>query len=128
MKIENTELECSEVEEMCLRRYLGKDTETMEAWAQRVWSMCEAKSKEDPEKMGQFEKRLPRVYKAEEGQTWQERAQHLWEQKKQKRREAMCREFSLVLGDDAEIMKLKTDKKYKTADEMFDESLVRLNG
>lgn len=128
MKIENTELECNEAEEMCLRRYLGKETETMEAWAQRVWSMCEAKSKEDPEQMGEYVKPLPRVYKAEEGQTWQERAQYLWDEKKKKRKEAMCREFQLMFGSDEEILKLKTDGKYKSADEMHAESIVRLNG
>lgn len=127
MKVDKTELEYNEAEEACLRRYLGSDHETLEDWAQRVWSMCEAKSLEDPEKMGKYEKRLPRVYQAEQGQTWQERAQELWAQKKEKRRDAVGREHHLMMGSDEEIMALKREGKLKTADELNEESIVRLN-
>ena len=127
MKVEKTELEYNEVEEACLRRYLGGQFETLESWAQRVWSMCEAKSLEDPENLGKYEKSLPRVYKAEEGQTWQERAHELWTEKKKKRKDAVGREHRLIIGSDEEIMALKREGRLKTADEMHEENIVRLN-
>ena len=61
-------------------------TETKDQWAQRVWLNCErAANGED----------VASVYKAEAGQTWQERARDLWENKKARRMEAIMRELKV---------------------------------
>ena len=127
MKIQDTELEYTECDEICLRRYLGEYTESMESWATRVWVMCERKANEDPEALGKYDKPLPRVYAASEGQTWQERAQELWANKKQKRKEALCKQFKLEDDSDAGIIKLRDSGKYKTADQLYQEELRLLN-
>jgi len=129
MRIVDTELDYEVEDEIALRRYLGGDSESMEQWAQRVWTMCEAKSNEIP---FEDENALPdtsieiisRVYEAAEGQTWQERAKELWENKKTKRKQAIGREFGLKkMPSKEQLILMKKDLRYKTRDQEDAEKL-----
>lgn len=110
--IENTELAYEEYEAIALDRFLCTHTETKENWAQRVWDCCRRQSEGED---------LARVYKAKEDQTWQERAQELWNNKKNKRCIACCFEFKETDISEETLMRIKDDPKYKTAQQMFDE-------
>ncbi len=112
MRIENTELDYSELEAVGLERYLSSATETVDQWAQRVWSFC--RRQEEGEE-------LSRVYRVQEGQTWQERAQHLWANKKTKRAEAVCREFGYREVSDEILTQIKDDPTYRTKEQMIAE-------
>jgi len=117
MLIENTELEYNEEDEVCLDRYLGKHMENKDQWAQRVWNNCKAQSEGEE---------IARVYKTNPGQTWQQRAQELWENKKAMRKKRLCQEFNLKDAKKDTILSLKRSKKYKTADQLFDEEKERI--
>ncbi len=110
--IENTELVYEEYEAVGLDRYLCEQTETKETWAQRVWDCCRRQSEGED---------LARVYKAKPEQTWQERAQELWGNKKNRRSIAVCFEFKQNEVSSETLLRIKNDPKYKTAQQMFDE-------
>lgn len=128
MRIPNTELDYEEPDEVALKRYLGGLGENIDQWAQRVWTLCEAKSKEIPiEELDvipdPIPEILPRVYKAKSGQSWKDRAKELWENKKYQRKLALGREFGFnSLPSNAQIMQMKVHSKYKTRDQLDAES------
>ncbi len=111
-RIENTELDYEEHEAVGLDRFLCEATETKNAWAQRVWDFCRRKSEGED---------LVRVYKCKPGQSWQERAKELWENKKEKRCHACCTEFGEKDHSPETLMRIKNDPKYQTAEEMYAE-------
>ena len=110
MRIENTELEYSELEAVGLERYLSSQAETLDQWAQRVWDLCRRQSEGED---------LARVYIAQDGQTWQERAQQLWANKKRKRAEAVCKEFGYKEVSDETLTQIKDDPTYRTKEQML---------
>ncbi len=114
MRIENTELEYSELEAVGLERYLGSDAETVDQWAQRVWSSCQRQEEGED---------LSRVYIAREGQRWQDRAKWLWENKKTKRSEAICKEFGYKEVSDETLTQIKDDPNYRTKEQMLLDSV-----
>ena len=101
-KIQNTELEHSDEEGDILDYFLGGISETKEQWAQRVWDCCERQANGED---------IASVYIASEGQTWQERALELWENKKSKRREVLKKDLNLK---DEDLKSLKQNPKFKT--------------
>lgn len=112
MRIENTELDYQEHESVGLDRYLCTNTETKDAWAQRIWDCCRRQSEGED---------LARVYKTKPEQTWQERAQELWDNKKKRRCIAVCFEFKENEVSTESLLRIKNDPKYKTAQQMHDE-------
>ena len=90
MKIENTELEYTEADEIVLDYWLGGETETKEKWAQRVWNLCN--EYKDTNGKGYFEnnydtKGMPKVYRRS--------PYELWENKKRKRRFRFYQEMNI---------------------------------
>ena len=108
--IENTELSYEEYEAVGLDRFLCTATETKEAWAQRVWHFCRRQSEGED---------LSRVYKTKRDQTWQERAEELWEEKKMRRCQACAFEFGETDYSEQTLLRIKDDPKYQTAEEMY---------
>lgn len=109
MRIVDTELDYEEYDAVALDHYMGEVTETKENWAQRVWDCCRRQSEGED---------ISRVYKKKDGQTWQERAKELWENKKMRRAIALCFEFGVKEEPSEEVlMKIKDDPNYKTRDE-----------
>lgn len=102
MKIENTELEYDETEGHILDYYLGGHSETKEQWAQRVWDCCRRHAEGEG---------LARVYQKSYNQTWQERAQELWDNKKTRRRSALKRELK---AKEEDLPDIRSHKNYKT--------------
>ena len=146
MKIENTELEYSQEEEIILDYWLSEENESKDQWAQRVWNLC--KEYKDTNGKGYIEsdygiKGMPTVYATS--------PYFLWENKKRRRRAAIIEEFTGIKccpklleaknieddlkngleckwgnnHNDAKIMELKTDPKYnyKTATEKYREKI-----
>lgn len=108
-RIPNTELDYEDHDAIVLDHFLGGDGEDKIEWAKRVWNGCK----------DHFEgKKVPSVYKPMENQTWQERAKELWENKKQRRKEALCKNFKLPDEKPETLLRLKDDPRYKTRDEM----------
>jgi|TARA_R110000765_G_scaffold77698_3_gene152775 hypothetical protein len=138
MKIENTELEYSDAEEIFIDYYLGKHCETKDEWAQRVWKNCARwkKGLRTTEEGG----KLSSVYSRD--------PKSIWEEKKRLRRSAFVIECTNIKCDpsllcvenidqalsdgcecewpeshcDAKIFALKEDPQYqyRTACEHFD--------
>jgi hypothetical protein len=135
MKVENTEFDYFEDDEVCLDYYLGTATETKEEWAKRVWDNC--KIYKENNRLDLDGNKLARVYARD--------PHELWEEKKRRRRAAFVKDCT---GEDCdkellsperiredlkegkpcewglshsteEILKLKADPKhnYKTATE-----------
>jgi len=111
MKIADTNLDYKEEDATALDYYLGGDGETKEEWAQRVWNNCRLHYE------GTF---VSSVYNIKPNQTWQERATELWENKKKKRRRALANEFGKS-NIDSDIAKIKSDPKYKTRAQRYQE-------
>lgn len=108
-KIDETDLEYTDAEAVCLDRYLATSFESKHEWARRVWDSCRLHAE------GNY---IARVYATKINQTWQDRAKELWHNKKYKRRIALCKEFDLKEPSDEEILSLKQSDKYKTRDEL----------
>lgn len=114
MQIQNTELDYSELEAVGLERYLSSATETVDQWGQRVWDFCRRQSEGED---------LSSVYIAGEDQTWQERAQQLWSNKKRKRSQAVCKEFGYNAVSDEILTQIKDDPGYQTKEQMLLEAV-----
>jgi len=108
MKIEKTDLEYTEADAVVLDTFLASSREDKTRWAQRVWDCCRRTSEGEV---------ISRVYQCHSDQTWQERAQELWENKKAGRREAFKFIFGLAEVTDESIVAFKSNPQYKTADE-----------
>lgn len=108
VKIENTDLDIDETEGKILDYFLGGVTEDKEQWAKRVWDCCRLYSEG---------KEISRVYATKQGQTWQERANELWNNKKKKRKEAIKRQFRIKEKDLSDIDKHSMYKKRKHREE-----------
>lgn len=135
MKISDTELEYTDSDQICLEYFLGEGTETMEAWAQRVWKNC--KRWQEGHRTDENGKKLAQVYSRT--------PESLWEEKKRRRRAAFVKrctgkncdnnllECKNIIEDvergipcdwpeshsDTEILRIKNDpaSAYKTATE-----------
>jgi len=114
MRIENTELDYTELEAVGLERYLSSATETVDGWGQRVWDCCRRQAEGEE---------LSTVYIAREGQRWQDRAKWLWANKKIKRADAVCREFGYKEVSDEALTQIKDDPKYETKEQMLLDSV-----
>jgi hypothetical protein len=101
-KIEGTELDINEADEVVLDYWLSGDAETKEEWAQRVWNLCEEYRETDGKGhpiSGYGNKGMPSVYA--------QSPFFLWDQKKRKRRVRFYQE----------IMSGKEYKKHFTKNE-----------
>jgi len=104
-KIENTELEYTDLDCDILDYYLGGKSETKEQWAQRVWECCELKSKG---------RDISKVFNPSKGQSWKDRAKELWGNKKTERKEAILKELKIKV---TELENLKAIEGYKIREE-----------
>lgn len=115
LKIANTELEYDDVDAHVLDYYLGDEySESKEEWAGRVWSCCRLFAEGVPN--------LPLVYRASEGQTWQERAKELWENKKKSRREAIKKDLKIT---DEDLPNVARHEKYETRKQLEHEQKLQ---
>lgn len=102
-KIEGTELEFEDHDEVVLDYYLNGEGETKEEWATRVWDCCKRCFEGEDE---------ARVYKCRPGQTWQERAKELWENSKSVRKDHLAK-FHKIKDDRQSLLDFKEDQRFK---------------
>jgi hypothetical protein len=96
MKIQDTDLEVNEVEVKVLDYWLGDLGPDYEEWAKKTWKRCKEKAEGTPRPDG---RQWGDVYQAIEGQTWQERANELWENKKFRRTQCLMKELSVGMHE-----------------------------
>jgi hypothetical protein len=143
MKIENTEFDYEEEDQVCLEYYLCEHTEGFKEWATRVWQNCERHKQ--GLKTDITGNKLASVYARD--------VHELWEEKKRRRRAAFVKECTgeecdpnLLKPENikkdlkekkeckwpeshskAKILKIKADPKikYKTATERYREEKAK---
>ena len=107
-RIDGTELEYEDDDEVVLDFYLGGEGETKVEWAKRVWDSCEKHAK--------GEITIP-VFACRKNQTWKERAHELWENKKLVRKKAFVKFLKLKDDKKESLLEGKNHKMYITRDE-----------
>lgn len=108
MRIQDTELDYDDQDADILDYYLGGESETKEQWAKRVWDNCERQANGEE---------LASVYIAEDGQSWQDRARFIWENKKAMRKKAIKKELKI---EDNDLKDIKKNPKYSKRSERID--------